>query len=55
MMGDEDIEIYAMAQPHLRVMEELPVHEGWRWAGLNPSGESSKGEGVGFLWKAGSS
>ncbi|KAH8019495.1 hypothetical protein HPB51_019834 [Rhipicephalus microplus] len=27
MMGDEDIDIYAVAETHLRVMEEPPVHK----------------------------
>ncbi|KAH7943549.1 hypothetical protein HPB52_009205 [Rhipicephalus sanguineus] len=52
MMGEEDIEIYAAAETHLRVMEEPPVHKSWQWAGLNRSGESRKGGGgIGFLWK----
>ncbi|KAH8036697.1 hypothetical protein HPB51_003949 [Rhipicephalus microplus] len=51
MMGDEDIEIYAVAETHLRVMEEPPVHKSWQWAGLNRSGQSRKGGGLGFLWK----
>ncbi|KAL3172580.1 hypothetical protein MRX96_043109 [Rhipicephalus microplus] len=50
-MGDEDIEIYAVAETHLRVMEESLVHKSWQWAGLNRSGESRKGGGIGFLWK----
>ncbi|KAL3214106.1 hypothetical protein MRX96_007234 [Rhipicephalus microplus] len=38
-MGDEDIEIYAVAETHLRVKEEPPVHKSWQWAGLNHSAE----------------
>ncbi|KAH7944525.1 hypothetical protein HPB52_021066 [Rhipicephalus sanguineus] len=51
MMGEEDIEIYAAAETQLRVMEEPPVHKSWQLAGLNRSGESRKGGGIGFLWK----
>ncbi|KAH7961651.1 hypothetical protein HPB52_011092 [Rhipicephalus sanguineus] len=51
MMGEEDIEIYAVAETHLRVTEEPPVHKSWQWASLNRSGESRKGGGIGFLWK----
>ncbi|KAH7954486.1 hypothetical protein HPB49_019141 [Dermacentor silvarum] len=53
MMDDEDMELYAVAETHLRAMEEPPVQKGWQWSGLNRPSESRKGGGIGVLWRTG--
>ncbi|KAH6945254.1 hypothetical protein HPB50_007682 [Hyalomma asiaticum] len=49
-ISSEAITLYAVAETHLRNLEEPPVHSGWQWAGCNRIGECLKGVGVGVLW-----
>ncbi|KAH6927355.1 hypothetical protein HPB50_002316 [Hyalomma asiaticum] len=49
-ISSEAITLYAVAETHIRNLEELPVHSGWQWAGCTRTGECRKGGGVGVLW-----
>ncbi|KAH6947369.1 hypothetical protein HPB50_018522 [Hyalomma asiaticum] len=49
-ISSEAVTLYAVAETHLRNLEEPPVHSGWQWAGFNRTGEYRKGGGVGVLW-----
>ncbi|KAH7942821.1 hypothetical protein HPB52_001603 [Rhipicephalus sanguineus] len=50
-MTAEHILLYAVAETHLRELEEPPIHADWRWEGKNRAGHGRKGGGVGFLWR----
>lgn len=47
MPSAEQISLYAVAETHLRNLEEPPVHPERCWAGTNRDGRSRKGGGVG--------
>ncbi|KAH7946585.1 hypothetical protein HPB52_001620 [Rhipicephalus sanguineus] len=53
-MSSEAITVFAVAETHLRNLEEPPVQSGWQWAGCNRTGESRRGGGVGVIWGNGS-
>ncbi|KAH7952342.1 hypothetical protein HPB52_022016 [Rhipicephalus sanguineus] len=53
VLDSEAIELYAVAETHLRELEEPPVNPLWQWAGNNREGEARKGGGIGFLWRSG--
>lgn len=48
-MSSEAITVFAVAETHLRNLEEPPVQSGWQWAGCNRTGESRRGGGVGVI------
>lgn len=50
VLQEERVSLYAIAETHLRDLEEPPLHPDWSWAGSNRSNTSRKGGGVGFLW-----
>ncbi|KAH7972898.1 hypothetical protein HPB52_018512 [Rhipicephalus sanguineus] len=50
-MTAEHILLCAVAETHLRELEEPPIHADWRWEGKNRAGHGRKGGGVGFLWR----
>ncbi|KAH7952464.1 hypothetical protein HPB52_023621 [Rhipicephalus sanguineus] len=43
VLDSEAIELYAVAETHLRELEEPPVNPLWQWAGNNREGEARKG------------
>ncbi|KAH8037978.1 hypothetical protein HPB51_020259 [Rhipicephalus microplus] len=49
-MTAEHMMIYAVAETHLRKLEEPPIHPEWRWEGKNRAGHGRKRGGVGFQW-----
>lgn len=49
-LDSEAVALYAVAETHLRNLEEPPIHPDWHWAGCNREDGSRKGGGVGVLW-----
>ncbi|KAL3211040.1 hypothetical protein MRX96_036663 [Rhipicephalus microplus] len=50
-LRDEEFSLCAVAETHLRNLEEPPIQPDWHWTGQNRSGQSHKGGGVGVLWR----
>ncbi|KAH9383325.1 hypothetical protein HPB48_024445 [Haemaphysalis longicornis] len=50
-LREDDIPLFAVAETHLRELEEPPAHSDWCWAGCNRAGQGRKGGGIGFLWR----
>lgn len=50
-LREDDISLFAVAETHLRELEEPPAHSDWCWAGCNRAGQGRKGGGIGFLWR----
>ncbi|KAH7954694.1 hypothetical protein HPB49_020982 [Dermacentor silvarum] len=50
-LKSESITLYAVAETHLRNLEEPPIDLEWHWAGCNRTDECRKGGGVGVLWR----
>ncbi|KAL3254621.1 hypothetical protein MRX96_054149 [Rhipicephalus microplus] len=50
-LRDEEFSLYAVAETHLRDLEEPPIQPDWHCTGQNRSGQSRKGGGVGVLWR----
>ncbi|KAH7946605.1 hypothetical protein HPB52_001849 [Rhipicephalus sanguineus] len=47
----EVVELYAVAEMHLREQEEAPANSLCQWAGNNREGEARKGGGISSLWR----
>lgn len=48
----EEFTLYAVAETHLRGLEEPPTHPNWHWSGCNRDDGERKGGGIGVLWRS---